>query len=198
MRRLSLLFLLTGCMSNDTLGTMSMSQDNIWNLTRLCIGMEESQVLQIMHHPYKKTTINHEGEVYNIWFYVTKPSALDQSRLLRPNLTPLTFQNGVLQGWGFDYYHFVLRNIDESPRKEEKRDDHKSLQKVIEGIEEQKVPVSGSNTTQNQEVSSNEEEASSEDVKEPSSDDAQKKKDPLTPKDKKMLEEERDQNFDFW
>lgn len=180
-KRLSLL-LLTGCVANDGLRTMSMSQDNIWNLSRLCIGMDESQVLQIMHYPYQKKTVTHGDAVYQIWFYVTRPVGLAQSRLVRQNMTPLTFENGVLQGWGFAYYQHILgqKPVEKKVSEPPKTPDDKSLEHAIEGIE--KAPV----TSQNQESPPKEEKPKEEDEEH------------LDDEDREMIDEEHDQNFNFW
>lgn len=175
------LILLTGCMSNDGLRTMSMSQDNIWNLSRLCIGMNESQVLQIMHYPYSKKTIETTTEMYQIWFYVTKPSGLGQSRLVRQNLTPLTFENGILKGWGYEFYQYTLKKL--APRQEEpsKPHDGNSLEKAIEETE-----ATSANESTPQNPSPKKDKPKKED------------KDPLDKEDENMINDGEDQNFNFW
>lgn len=195
LKKLSLL-LLTGCMANDGLRTMSMSQDNIWNLTRLCIGMDESEVLQIMHYPYKKQKLECGGSIYNIWFYVTRPSGLDQSRLVRQNLTPLAFEDGVLLGWGYEYYYHVLRRAGEPKTIEKtsetpKEQNQPSLEKAIEGIETKPV------TSQNQETTPKQTKQKTQDV-EKNKEKEGEKDEPLNDEDNKMIEDENDQNFNFW
>jgi hypothetical protein len=185
---LSLLFL-TGCMANDGLRTMAMSQDNVWNLSRLHIGMNESEVLQIMHYPYKKQVLEKEDSVYHIWFYVTRPSELAQSRLVRQNLTPLTFEKGVLQGWGFAYYDYILRPKETTKEVEKKDSDQKSLQHVIEGIE--KKP-----TTSDNQASPPKKGKSKKSQKEKSK--TQEDEEHPNDEDNKMIKEENEQNFDFW
>lgn len=201
LKKLSLL-LLTGCMANDGLRTLSMSQDNIWNLSRLCIGMDESEVLQIMHYPYKKQKLECGDSIYSIWFYVTRPSGLNQSRLVRQNLTPLAFEDGVLLGWGFEYYYHVLRRAGEPKNGEKsseppKESDRPSLEKAIEGFETKPV------TSQNQESSSKQTKKNpKEEQNPPKTNDVntgeKEDKDPLSEEDNKMIEEGDDQNFNFW
>ena len=94
---LPLLLLLSGCSSNGNIAltTESVSENNVSNLSRISVGMSEAQVLKIMRHPYKQESFNRiEGE-YDIWFYVTRATALGQSRLVQQNLTPLVFRNPV-------------------------------------------------------------------------------------------------------
>lgn len=113
---------------------MSMTQENIWNLSRLEIGMKQKEVRRIMHDPYKTQIIADDHAGFEIWFYVTRPAALDQNRLVRQNVTPLTFENGVLQGWGFEYYDKVVKN--KTPRSQEKTPaKKKSLDQAIEELE---------------------------------------------------------------
>lgn len=110
MNRLSLIFLLlSGCLSNNSLDTMSMAVNNISNLSRISVGMNETEVMQIMHKPYSRETIQYQDDTFEFWFYVTRPTGLDQGRLMQQNLTPLAFKNGVLIGWGFNYYNHLVR-----------------------------------------------------------------------------------------
>lgn len=190
LKKLSLL-LLTGCMANDSLRTMSMSQDNVWNLSRLSIGMDESEVLQIMHYPYKKQVIENHGVTYHIWFYVTRPSGLPQSRLVRQNLTPLTFESGVLQGWGFAYYDYILKPQEVSQEKPQDLE-QKSLQRAIEGIE--KNPKK---TSEAQKPPSSEAPKKRAKKKEASKTKEERDEHP-DDQDNKMIKEENEQNFDFW
>ena len=163
---------------------MAASQDNIWGMSRLCIGMDEAQVLQVMNHPYSKKTIEHGEHVYHVWFYVTRPSSLAQSRMLPQNLTPLTFCKGVLQGWGTDYYHFLLQKK-ETPKSDVKDlkapQDH-SLEKAIETAEK---PISKNDETKSQ----------ASDKKE---DENQEEKDKEADEKEKAVEDDNDQNFNFW
>lgn len=110
MRRLSLLlFFLTGCVGNSGLSTSGAANDNIYNLSRIYLGMSESEVLKIMHSPHSQRTFEHKGDTYDVWFYVTRPTSIGQTRLVPQNLTPLTFKNGTLIGWGFEYYNYLLK-----------------------------------------------------------------------------------------
>lgn len=70
--------------------------------------MSEEQVLEVMHQPYSQKVIALGSDEYDVWFYVTRMSGLNQSRMVPQNLTPLIFKNGELAGWGFDYYNYLI------------------------------------------------------------------------------------------
>jgi type IV secretory pathway VirB10-like protein len=203
------LFLLTGCMSNSGLETMGMTQENVWNLSKLCIGMNESQVLRVMQHPHTKKTITHEGTIYNIWFYVTSPTGMAQSRLVSQNLTPLTFANGFLKGWGFDYYHKILQRLEDrsKPKKIEALPqgplEDKSLEKTID-ILKTSSPAQTPKTAPAKPVeiiSDATESKPKPKEQKPKSKKEKKSKDSQEQKEKKRdeaIQEDNDQNFDFW
>lgn len=130
------LFFLGGCLSNNSLSSFSASEENIWNISRLSIGMSETEVLHLMNYPYSKKNLDYGDICCEIWFYVTRPTGLDQSRMVRQNLTPLVFKNKVLAGWGYDYYRYILSKSEELKRKptiQPKTDESKSLERAIEG-----------------------------------------------------------------
>ncbi len=185
-KKLSLL-LLSGCMANNGLGTMSQSQDNVWNLSRLSVGMEESQVLEVMNYPYSKKTVEYEGGVYQVWFYVTRPVGLAQSRLVKQNLTPLMFENGMLLGWGNEFYQHLMRKKEMSGPQEKKEGEHenKELQETLEGMEKQ-TSFSSQVKKKNPPPSTEEKPK-----KEHSDED-------LDEEDRKKIREAENQNFDFW
>lgn len=98
-----------GCMSNKGLETDAVSENNRYRLSRVRKGMYEAQVLSIMKQPYQYETFNLGEDVYDVWFYVTNPTVLGQSRMVAQNLTPLSFKNGILVGTGYDYYYYITR-----------------------------------------------------------------------------------------
>lgn len=108
-----LLFLLLICSSCSTrnmgLSTQSEGEYNLRRLSHVSIGMSPPEVREIMKQPYACETFSYKGDEYEIWFYVTAMTGLDQGKMVPRNLTPLTFKNGVLIGWGFDYYRFLKR-----------------------------------------------------------------------------------------
>ncbi|HSX14180.1 MAG TPA: DUF3192 domain-containing protein [Chlamydiales bacterium] len=163
-------------MCNSGLSSMSIAQENIWNLSRICLGMTHCKVRTIMHEPDKTQCFTHDGETYWVWFYITRPTALEQCCLLKKNVTPLVFREGVLIGWGFDVYDCLLKK------------------KVT--YEQMYHPESFERTMQELELSflaQNEvvEEGCQCPICKP-------KKPPLTEEDDRMIEESNDQNFNFW
>jgi outer membrane protein assembly factor BamE (lipoprotein component of BamABCDE complex) len=98
-----------GCVSNSGLQYDTVSTTNLYHMARIRKGMNETQVLQVMRQPYDYETFELEEDVYDVWFYVTNPTVLGQSRMVAQNLTPLSFKNGILVGTGYDYYYFIIR-----------------------------------------------------------------------------------------
>lgn len=176
-KKLSLL-LLAGCVSNQGLSTMSTAQENIWNLSRICLGMNQDQVRRIMHEPYRTKCFTHNGLNYLVWFYVTRPAALGQRCLIKINVTPVVFENGLLIGWGYDVYDCLMRD---RARYYGEPGPGETLQDVIQEMETAFL-------SQNQTV---EEEPCDCPVCKP-------KKPPLDEEDDRMIEEANDQNFNFW
>lgn len=100
---------LTGCMANNGLQYDSVAENNLYHIARVRKGMGEKEVLQIMHKPYSYESFIAGEDVYDVWFYVTKPTGLGQSRMVPQNLTPLTFKNGILVGTGYSWYYFAMK-----------------------------------------------------------------------------------------
>jgi outer membrane protein assembly factor BamE (lipoprotein component of BamABCDE complex) len=98
-------------MSNKGLETDTVSENNRYRLSRVRKGMYEAQVLSIMRQPYQYETFDLGEDVYDVWFYITNPTVLGQSRMVAQNLTPLSFKNGVLVGTGYDYYYYITREM---------------------------------------------------------------------------------------
>ena len=111
-----LLLSLSGCFVNNSLGTTTTAETNIYNLSRISPGMNQQEVLCIMHSPYSDKTFLVDGDTYDIWFYVTKQTGLDQRSMSPMNLTPLTFKNGTLVGWGFSYYNYLVKRQKKAER----------------------------------------------------------------------------------
>lgn len=98
-----------GCLTSNGLQYDAMSETNQYHIARVHKGMSQRQVLQIMHKPYSYETFQVSDDIYDIWFYVTRPTGLDQSRMVPQNLTPLTFKNGVLVGTGYSWYYYAMK-----------------------------------------------------------------------------------------
>lgn len=102
-------FFLTGCLTSNGLQYEAVSEQNVYRIARTRKGMSESQVLKIMHKPYSYESFQIDDDVYDVWFYVTRTTGLDQTRMVPQNLTPLTFKNGVLVGSGYYWYYYAMR-----------------------------------------------------------------------------------------
>lgn len=204
--QLPLLFLLSACVSNDGLGSSAVAENSIYGLSRVRIGMNQSQVLKIMHKPYKQETVEYQGNTYNVWFYVTRPTVLGQSRMVPLNLTPMTFENGVLVGWGFDYYNYILQekakcSTPVQPEKEQMKEGE-GLEKTLENLGDQKP--SGTRSLRKAFLPSDEhppipgQKTLSMSSKPPKGEGPDASSSPLDDDDERMLDDENDQNFDFW
>ncbi len=108
------LALLYGCIANDGLRSDSVAETNVVNLSRLNVGMNQSDVLRIMRQPHSQQTFEMDEAIFDIWFYVTNPTVLGQTRMVPLNLTPLAFKNGNLIGWGFIYYNYLAKRREEA------------------------------------------------------------------------------------
>jgi outer membrane protein assembly factor BamE (lipoprotein component of BamABCDE complex) len=100
---------IAGCMASNGLQYEAMSETNQYHMAKLRKGMSEKQVLQIMHKPYSYESFQVEDDIYDVWFYVTRPSGLAQTRMVAQNLTPLTFKNGTLVGTGYNWYYYAMK-----------------------------------------------------------------------------------------
>ncbi len=205
--------LLTGCLSNNGLGSAATAHENIYGLAQVQVGMTEAEVLKIMSQPYKQKSLEYEGNEYDFWFYITRPVGLGQAHLVRQNLTPLTFENGILIGLGFDHYDYVIaetrkpkeEKITPKATEEHKETESKSIEKALKSMKETgekppsespslrkafdprkhpPIPQSSISMSAKPSVAPKEEEA--------------EESSPLDDEDRKMLEEENEQNFDFW
>lgn len=173
---LFLLLPLAGCLPNNGLGSGSAAQINIYRLHQICLGMSEEEVFQIMHYPEIDEQIFVKDACYDIWFYVTRTTALGQTGLRPHNLTPLIFKDGVLIEKGYDYYLYL--------RKQAKK-------------EESQPPVSIWNRPAQAEKKKDDpppQKPVTPDKKEPEPD----KKYRWDEEDDRMLEQEQEQNFDYW
>jgi outer membrane protein assembly factor BamE (lipoprotein component of BamABCDE complex) len=104
-------FLMVAC-SHSPVGSGVVSEQNNYNLSQVRVGMSQQQVASMMGRPYKTEIYETKETTYDIWFYITKKMNFGQTHVLPRNLTPLVFQQGILQGWGRDYY----RHVTEEPR----------------------------------------------------------------------------------
>lgn len=96
------------CMSNQGLSTLALANLNVYHFSFLTVGMSQKEVVKIMRKPYSYESFEIGNDIYDVWFYITSPSVLGQSRMVPQNLTPLAFKNGILLGWGYRYYNTFL------------------------------------------------------------------------------------------
>lgn len=120
-----LLLFLVGCLANDTLETASIARNNVYKLRRLNYGMSEEEVFLRMSAPAKEEQVVIDEDQYDIWFYITRRTALDQESLVHRNLTPVIFKNGSLLGMGYTLYDRIIYQAS-TPKKEEQRPDFDS------------------------------------------------------------------------
>ncbi len=115
------------------LSTAAASEVNVANLSRIQRGMTEWEVRKIMRKPYEETVIVWDKATYDIWFYVTNPVVMGQSKMEPLNLTPLTFKNGILIGTGYLYYNFLKKQLMEAEtiRQEPKELEDTDLEKTL-------------------------------------------------------------------
>ncbi|MDE3045782.1 MAG: DUF3192 domain-containing protein [Verrucomicrobiota bacterium] len=245
------LLLLSGCVGNNSLYTASASERNIDKMSNLCLGMSESEVLDVMRHPYSHQSFQIGEDEYDVWFYITSPTVLGQTRMVPQNLTPLTFKNGELVGRGYNYYNWLVQQENArakgNQKKQETPQEDTSLEKALQ---QSKTPATGQpaapqqpeavqppqpiqpnsspagspppnakpaqkpaakpvsqsstqedNKDENQERPKNRRRERREDRRK---EDQQKKSDqdknqpPFNKEDQETIEEESEQNFDFW
>lgn len=106
-----LLFLLAASCSTTFLKTGSISEQNRINMSSVQTGMTQDQVIDIMGYPYKTEEKFYDLATYEVWYYITEPSILGQTKLVTRNFTPLVFESGILKGWGRNFYKFTF-NVD--------------------------------------------------------------------------------------
>ena len=101
------IFFLTAC-AGSPVQTGAEARQNRDNMINLNIGQTKEKVLAIMGKPYKTEMYKSGAEPLEYWFYLTEGKAvygdLDDS-----NFTPLSFENGILQGWGRNYYDSTIK-----------------------------------------------------------------------------------------
>lgn len=100
---------LAGCMASNALQYDTVAENNLYHIARTRKGMSEKEVLSIMHKPYSYESFVAQDDIYDVWFYVTQTTGLDQTRMVPQNLTPLTFKNGILVGTGYSWYYYAMQ-----------------------------------------------------------------------------------------
>lgn len=197
---------LTGCVANNSLSSSSQATVNVYNLSKISLGMKKGDVLQVMRHPYSQETFQLGDHCYEIWFYVTRETGLGQSRMVPQNLTPLTFKDGTLVGWGFDYYNYLVKKEKEeqsgsrpAPVKEKPAEEDRGLERALQ------APKQSMSATQ---APPKQKKDSSPQPAQPASKKSKSDKGPQKPTEKtkkeedpqgeRMQEEATDESFNFW
>lgn len=176
-------------MVSNSLEYLAVSDKNVNHLMQVEKGMTEREVMWIMHKPFKFEVIHLGEDVYDVWFYVTRTTVLDQTRMVPQNLTPLTFKNGILVGKGYDYYNFLVEEEENllypRPKKTQRKemDESKGLERALEGR-----PTAMSNGTQRVDDSEQSEERPRKKANGYDWDEQAEE----------MQDEEEEQDFNFW
>ncbi len=209
---LALLSATSGCLYNNTLGTNTEATRNVYKIKDLQIGMHEEEVFRIMSYPNSEEQIVVGDGCYDVWFYVTRGTVLDQGRLQPRNLTPLIFKDGIFLGVGYDYYNWLVeRSAEEKPSTpaapakpdEEDRKTEQLLKPTSSSImfsakdspaDSQSKNLKNSNTNAKQK--SKDESAKQKKQTKDAPDSSKDEK--LGDKDRRMLEDAQDENFNDW
>lgn len=130
---LILIIILAGCASLGYVTLDDVRNKNRENLSQLVIGMEKSEVLQVMDtetitatefigNPYPWTIKNYkisnpykvevlktkkDGQIYEVLFYYTDIKKNDGA-ITDDELIPLIIKDGKLQGWGWVFFNEIL------------------------------------------------------------------------------------------
>lgn len=105
---LTITTLLSGCAKHSLMKSGTEAEYNRYYIAKLRIGMTEDEVWDMMGRPYKIIKRSADGEMHDVWYYVTKGKILGQTKVLARNLTPLVFRDRILKGWGRRYYNYVF------------------------------------------------------------------------------------------
>ena len=85
------------------------AEKNRANLLKLNLGMTKEEVLTAMGEPYKTEMYQVGEKPTEFWLYMTEGKSVSDHKLSDSNFTPLAFENGILKGWGRNYYDNELR-----------------------------------------------------------------------------------------
>ena len=85
------------------------ARQNRDNMFKLNVGQTKDQVLTLMGKPYKTEMYIIDEKPIEFWLYLTEGKGIYDRTLRDSNFTPLAFENGILKGWGRNYYDKTLR-----------------------------------------------------------------------------------------
>jgi hypothetical protein len=121
---------------------------------------------------------------------------MSQTRMVPFNLTPLTFRNKILIGMGYDYYHWLqnqsVRHKGYMPQPQpQKKEENKIEESIQNSFSRDEVSMSS--------PKSKPPEAASEPAKSnPPPPQVPQKTIEIDEEDNEMIQDESDQNFNFW
>jgi outer membrane protein assembly factor BamE (lipoprotein component of BamABCDE complex) len=78
-------------------------------MLKLNAGQSKDQVLSLMGKPYKTEMYTVNGKPLEFWLYITERASMTGTSLQDSNFTPLAFENGILKGWGRNFYDNTVR-----------------------------------------------------------------------------------------
>ncbi|OGN61320.1 MAG: hypothetical protein A3F40_00695, partial [Chlamydiae bacterium RIFCSPHIGHO2_12_FULL_27_8] len=116
------LFLLTSIFiscSRSVIGYGATAEENEINLSDVKVGMDTPQVRVIMGPPHKSEKYVIDDSNYLVWYYITEPVFLGQTRLISKNYMPLVFKDGYLKGWGWQFYNVEFNVENKKNQKNE-------------------------------------------------------------------------------
>ena len=97
----------------DVLEALSEQAGRLKPIEKLClelnIGMTKTEVIQVMGEPRKTEAYSMEGQNTEFWLYLTEGTIIGDGRMGDKNFTPLAFENGILIGWGRNFYDQALK-----------------------------------------------------------------------------------------
>ena len=85
------------------------AEQNRANFLKLNLGMTKDQVQTVMGPPYKTEMYQVGDRPMEFWLYLTEGKSVSYDKLSDSNFTPLAFENGILKGWGRNYYDNELK-----------------------------------------------------------------------------------------
>jgi hypothetical protein len=106
-----------GC-AGSPLARRGEAHSNRSKLVNLKIGMTKEEVINLMGEPSKTEAYEIQGKKCEFWLYLTEYEWL-QYTTPKPEYTPLAFEEGILKGWGENYYDQALRIKQEIKIKQE-------------------------------------------------------------------------------
>lgn len=100
---LAILLSLSGCGPVTRIATSIEADGNKSNLQKIALGINTTQVKNIMGDPQKTEAFSlPEGKEFLIWYYVTESMAPFRG-LEDWNYTPMVFEKDRLTGWGYSH-----------------------------------------------------------------------------------------------